>query len=120
MFKGGIFMRTKLKPFENYRTNYIATFKKYGKNIVSGRLYKTALLTDIKNTFGDYVSDHIWIRDLKEINKLNLKENDTIIFSAVVKKYQHGYVRNYVGENESMCDYCLTYLKNTRKLPSRV
>lgn len=82
-------MREALKPLQNIRFTYIATFEKFGINIVSGRQYKTALLTNVKNSFGDYICDHLWIRDVKQLNKLNIKKGDKIMFSAIAKKYQH-------------------------------
>lgn len=109
-------MREALKPFQNFRFNYIATFDKFGINYVSGKKYQTALLKDLKNSYGDYLCEHIWIRDLKLLKKLNLKQGDKITFSAMVKKYQRGHVENYIGENEDLCDYSLLYLENVKKI----
>ncbi len=104
-------MRNALKPLENIRFTFIATFEKYGTCIISGNPYKTALLRNIKNTFGDNICDHVWIREVWKIDKLHLKKGDIIKFSAKVAKYKHGY---YLANGDS--DYKLIYLKNIRKI----
>lgn len=82
-------MREALRPFQNIRFSYIATFDRFGINYVSGQKYETALLKDLKNSFGDYICQHIWVRETKPLRKLNLKSGDKIMFSAVAKVYQH-------------------------------
>lgn len=105
-------MRTGLKPFQNVRYTYVATFNRYGKNTVSGRTYKTMLFTNVKNIFGDFVCDHIWIREAKKFNKFKLKKGDIVSFSAVVKPYKRGY---YDTTDPSAKDYRLVYIKNIKK-----
>lgn len=98
-------MRSKLKKFENFRFTYVATFKRFGKVIVSGREYETILFTDLKNTFGDYICDHIWIRKIKKFKDLDLKTGDKVMFSAICKKYQRGYK----GESPLYPNYKITF-----------
>lgn len=103
-------MRNSLKPFEGFRYTYMAEFDRFGKVVVSGKEYKTVLLIDLKNIFGDYVCDHVWIREGKKFNKLNLNKGDKVQFTAVVKKYQH-----FKKDNKNI-DYRLIHLYDIKKI----
>lgn len=105
-------MRTLLKSFENIRFTYIAEYNKIGKNRSLNNRYETMLFKNLRNSFGDYICNHIWIREIKEIKKLNLKKGDKIQFSAVVKKYYRGDR----SKNKEKYDYKLVYLRNIRKI----
>lgn len=111
-------MRNKLKAFEDIRFTYIATFERYGKNIVSGIEYPTMLFTNLKNSFGDYICDHIWTREVKKFKSLNLKPGDKVIFSAQTKKYKRGYKgSNPLPRDYKLSyDYKLIYIKNIKKI----
>lgn len=111
-------MRNKLKAFEDIRFTYIATFERYGKNVVSGIEYPTMLFTNLKNSFGDYICDHIWTRETKKFKSLNLKPGDKVIFSAQTKKYKRGYKgeKPLPHDYKISYDYKFIYIKNVKKI----
>lgn len=106
-------MRNKLKAFENIQYTYIAEFSRYGSAIISNRKYDTVLLKNIKNVFGDYVCEHIWVREPWKFKKIKLQEGDKIMFKAVVKKYKRGYFKDTSNVD---FDYCLKYFHDIKKI----
>lgn len=111
-------MRVNLKPFKDIRRNYIATFERYGTNVVSGVEYKTILLVNVRNQFDDFVCEHIWLRETKMFDKLKLKKGDKVMFSAVVKEYKRGYYTQefYSNGKPITKDYRLCFIKNVKKI----
>lgn len=109
-------MRTALKTYNNIRCTFIAEFKRYGTSVISGVEYDTVLLLNIKNTFGDFLTDHVWIREAKKFKKLKLNQGDKVMFSAIVRQYQRGYLGGNTQKDESKCDYKLMYLEKIKKI----
>lgn len=111
-------MRTELKKINKVRDIFTATFSRYGtRRNWKGFDEKTYLLKDIKDKDGKIITDHLWLKDGKNIAKLGeLQEGDIIQFEARVGKYSKishieefdsGY-RWYYKEN----DYTLKYPSN--------
>lgn len=86
-------MRSGLKKLQDVRKTFISIFERYGtKTNWHGFPEETILLTDIKDTNGKKVTDHIWFSMTKGFGKLGkLKKGDMIQFDARVKEYVKGY-----------------------------
>lgn len=84
-------MRKKLQEIKEVRKTFTGIFERIGfKNGYKGVL-ETVLLKDIKDTEGNYISDHLWFNLTKGFESLNLKQGDVIQFNARVKEYTKGY-----------------------------
>ena len=91
-----MFMRKELSGFYKKTIKVTAVFKSYA--VTSGR--RNNLLTAIEKD-GELLTDHIWIRLPKEIEK-ELKKKSKYEFTAEVTKYYKGKK----GEDRKL-DYCL-------------
>lgn len=59
-------MRNELKNIGNETRNiYTATFKRFGTKSGYMGLVETVLLTDIKDTEGNIITDHLWFNKTK-------------------------------------------------------
>jgi len=84
-------MRKKLQQIEDERDTFIGVFDRFGeKNGYKGTL-RTVLLKDIKNKYGEIITNHLWFNLTKGFDKLNMKQGDIIQFDARVKEYVKGY-----------------------------
>lgn len=84
-------MRNKLRDLGcKERYLFTARFARFGfKNGWTGPV-KTLLLTDVTHN-GVVVCDHLWFTCGKQFESLDLKEGDTLSFSARVSSYTKGY-----------------------------
>lgn len=107
-------MRTALKPLDNLRREFTGTFERFGrKTSYKGYPTVTVLLTDIKDSSGKTVTDHLWFSYTKGFLALgDLREGDLIEFHARVREYVKGY-RGYrddaAMENPPRIDYRLSH-----------
>ena len=87
-------MREKLKKINGQRMTFKSTFKRYGgKDNWHGYPEKTILLTDVRDSGSNLMTDHIWFRMTKGFERLGeLKEGDKVQFDARVKEYTKGYI----------------------------
>lgn len=112
-------MRGKLKDIENCRQRFIGTFGRYGsKKGYKSRPVKTLLFTQITDTKGKEISDHIWFTTGKQFESLNLQPGDKISFDARVKEYTKGYKGRRENEYDSKPiekDYKLSHPNNIVK-----
>lgn len=85
-------MRDKLKQLgDKERYVFTGVFIRDGiKNGYKGP-ERTLLLSDIKDNYGNYVSNHLWFNYTKGFEKANLHEGDTVQFTARVSEYEKGY-----------------------------
>lgn len=85
-------MREKLANVEGLRTEWTATFKRYGtKPAYKGPPLKTVLLVEIKDAAGAQVADHLWMNYTNEFRELHLEPGEEIRFCARVAPYLKGY-----------------------------
>lgn len=85
-------MRDKLARVEGSRASFVASFGRFGtKNGYQGRQVKTILLTDVKDTAGNDICDHIWFTLTKGFEALNLQPGERVAFDGRVKPYWKGY-----------------------------
>ena len=99
---------------------FTGTFKRYGtKNNWHGFPEQTILLTNIKNSNGNIVTDHIWFKQTKGFEKINpLTEGDIISFEARVRDYVkgwHGAKAERYGEEDYVLDYKLNFPTKIKK-----
>lgn len=111
-------MRKELSKINNVRNTFTGTFVRLGiKRGWKGSTLTTVLLTDIKDSEGNVVSDHLWFNYTKGFESINLQENDIIQFEARVTEYLKGYC----GYREDVYkpiewDYKLSYPTKIKKI----
>lgn len=105
-------MRKKLAEINGIRKSFIGTFKRYGtKSGFNGTPITTLLLTNIIDSYGVVVTDHLWFNMTIGFENLGeLKENEKIGFDARVKEYEKGYV------DDREIDYRLSHPTKIRRV----
>ena len=74
------------------RHTFKGVFERFGmKRGWKGRTETTVLLTDIRDTEGDKITDHLWFNLTKGFCQAHLKQGDIIQFEARVDTYLKGY-----------------------------
>ncbi|MHA4812220.1 hypothetical protein ACX0G9_29260 [Flavitalea flava] len=111
-------MRTELKKTEMERGVFRGVFSKYGKKTnFRGPSTETILLTEIRNSEGLFICDHLWFNLTKGFGKLgHLREGEILQFEARVKSYKKGYINKSAGINESTLDYKLSHPTKMEKV----
>jgi len=92
------------------RRRFSGSFVRMGSKSSFGHLKPTILLSDIKDSSGKVVADHLWFNHTKGFMGLGeLYVGDVVSFDARVRPYVKGYVnhREYVDERE--WDYKLSH-----------
>ena len=97
-------MRKEFEPYENLELKFEATYIATDKQ-------KHHLLFDIISKETGY-TDHVWIKKSKELEKMNLKENDRITFKATIRKY----IKHKEMNTKLELDYELVNLKEIQKI----
>jgi hypothetical protein len=86
-------MRNQLAIINGSRTRFEGIFVRFGsKTAYKGYPIPTVLLKDIRSLADDNIrTEHLWFTCGKQLDKLNLKENDIVRFDARVTTYEKGY-----------------------------
>jgi hypothetical protein len=111
-------MRQKLQEMKEQRRRFTGVFVVYGKKAgFRGRRQETILLRDITDLAdGTVVADHLWFNLTNEFAELQLKQGDTVAFSARVKKYVKGYVNTLGKIDNRRHDYKLSHPTQVQKV----
>jgi hypothetical protein len=114
-------MRTVLKKIDTERNSFTGTFSKYGlKTNYKGPSTETILLTQITDSEGKFICDHLWFNLTKGFENIGtLKKGDRIRFDARVKKYEKGFVNRKAGIDQRTSDYKLSHPTRIVKLDNR-
>lgn len=105
-------MREKLKEINDVRATFTGTFARLGTKSSFGHPKQTVLLTDVKDSAGKIITDHLWLNLTKGFASLNLTPGVTIQFDARVKRYTKGY-RGYRDPDSPIeTDYKLSHPTN--------
>ena len=92
-------MRNKLRKIKNVRLRLSATVDRFGKkNNYKGPPSETIMLSDIKDTTGELLADHVWFTVRQTIAEANLEIGDQIEFEARVKRYTKGKYPNFESD----------------------
>ena len=104
-------MREELKKKNNQRITVIAKVARFGtKKAYKGPDLPTVLLTNIKDSQENLLTDHLWINLTKGYNDSGCRIGDTIKFNARVKGYEKGYKgRRYDVFKPVAIDYKLSH-----------
>lgn len=106
-------MRDKLAKVEGLRTEWAATFCRYGsKPAFRGPPLKTVLLVEIKDAAGVQVADHIWLNFTNEFRELHLEPGEQVRFAARVAPYLKGYG----APEDKALDFKLSRPSNIRRI----
>lgn len=101
-------MRFKLAQYKYQRRRFEGTFERFGVKAGYKGPLRTLVLLNIKDVLTHQeVCDHLWFTVGKQLDKLNLKENDVIRFDARVTRYVKGYVHR--DEDNREVDYRLSF-----------
>ncbi len=85
-------MREQLARLGDLRGRFTGTFVRYGtKPGWQGRIERTVLLKEVKDSRGVVVTDHLWFNLTKGFEMQDLKAGDVVSFSARVTPYLKGY-----------------------------
>jgi hypothetical protein len=87
-------MREKLKEICGVRARFRGRFERFGERTSGGYVKRMALLSDITDSKGNEMCDHIWLNLTKAVKALELKPGDRIEFTARVRPYTKGYYDN--------------------------
>ena len=111
-------MRKKLKSLEAIRSTFIGTFCRAGMKVDFGHPKRTLLLTNVKDSTGKIITDHLWFNYTKGFATLNLVPGDTVQFDARVKAYVKGYqgYREDIFDKPVELDYLLSHPTKLKKL----
>lgn len=111
-------MRKNLAKMNGERRRFIGTFKRYGtKSGWNGTPINTVLLTNILDSYGVEVADHLWFTMTIGFGNLGeLKEGDKIGFDARVKEYEKGYVNDRECIDDRKIDYRLSHPTKIRRI----
>jgi hypothetical protein len=111
-------MRNKLEKLEDVRGTFTGIFTRMGKKTSFGYPKTTVLLTDIKDSEGRRITDHLWFNLTKGFEALCLKPMDRVQFDARVKPYLKGYrgYRDDVYDSPVELDYKLSHPTKLQKL----
>lgn len=114
-------MRTALKKIDTERSTFTGTFAKYGlKTNFKGPSTETILLTQITDSEGTFICDHLWFNLTKGFENIGpLKKGDRIRFDARVKKYKKGFINRKIGIDQTTTDYKLSHPTAISKLDNR-
>ena len=103
-------MRKKLETHDGERLYFCGTFERFGTKPGWYSPEKTILLSDVKDKYGNIVTEHIWLNYTKGLQKLGeLEKGDRICFHARVKEYVKGYVSYREDIDERTVDYKLSH-----------
>lgn len=103
-------MRKKLESRDGKRLEFCGVFERFGTKPGWYTPEKTILLQNVKDKYGNVVTDHIWLNYTKGLQKLGeLCKGDCICFYARVKEYVKGYVSYRECVDERTVDYKLSH-----------
>jgi hypothetical protein len=113
-------MRNRLERLNGLRKQFTGTFVRYGSKAGwRGVIETTILLTDIRDSNGNLITDHLWFNSTNLFNQIQLTKGDKISFEARVKTYLKGYK----GYREEICqerpierDYHLIFPTKIKKI----
>lgn len=112
-----IIMRNELAKIDGERSEFIGTFVRFGEKDGYRGPVGTVLVRDVRDKYGEIVTDHIWFNLTKGFDSLNMKEGDIIEFRARVKKYLKGYMgHRYDVYSNIETDYKLSHPSKVKKL----
>ena len=111
-------MRNQLKNLNEVRATFTGTFQRIGTKSSFGHPKQTLLLTDVKDSEGKVVADHLWFNLTKGFASLGLTPGVTVRFDARIKKYEKGYkgYRDDVFDSPIETDYKLSHPTRLEKL----
>lgn len=111
-------MRQKLQEMKAQRGRFTGVFVVYGKKAgFRGRSQETILLREIRELAdGTVVADHLWFNLTKAFADLQLKQGDTVAFTARVKKYVKGYVNTLGKIDNRKHDYKLSHPTKVQRI----
>lgn len=111
-------MRKNLKQLGEVRATFTGTFARIGTKSSFGYSKNTLLLTDVRDSTGKIVTDHLWFNLTKGFAELSLVPGDTVRFDARVKPYEKGYkgYRDDVYDSPIETDYKLSHPTKLSKL----
>lgn len=89
-------MRTELRDRNGKRGEFTATFSRYGRATVriprrGSVQVVTLLFTDVQDSTGRKVTDHIWFKTCKQWAALGLRSGERVKFEARIVPYLKGY-----------------------------
>lgn len=111
-------MRKDLKKIEDVRCTFTGIFVRMGIKNSFGYTKQTLLLTDVKDSYGNVVTDHLWFNLTKGFAALALNPGDVVRFDARVKRYIKGYRgrRDDVYDSPVTTDYKLSHPTRLEKV----
>lgn len=83
-------MRERLQQLEDQTLRFVGCFVKYDRHktrLIGSR--KRTLLIHIKSDCGEYLSDHLWLGNVRLFKKLKVQKGDIVSFWGTVKPYKH-------------------------------
>lgn len=103
-------MRTQLKKIENTRIKVIGEVSRFGykpgfKNYEGS---DTICLTNIMDSEGNVLTDHLWLVIGKQLKTIEPQIGDKLSFCARSSQYVKGYVNYREGIDERHIDYRLS------------
>lgn len=84
-------MRSELKKINQVRGRFTGVVDRSGTKKSFGYIKPTILFTQIKDSAGNIVTDHLWFNLTKGFDSLELQQGDLVEFDARVKRYEKGY-----------------------------
>ena len=111
-------MRVKLKEKNHERGTFTGIFQRFGIKNSFGYTKQTILLTNIQDTDGILVADHLWFTMGKQFAQLRLQTGDKVKFNARIKSYRKGYkgYRDDVFGKPVTVDYKLSHPSKLERL----
>ena len=116
-------MRKELQSRNGKRGEFSATFSRYGRAKVRiprrGSIeVVTLLFTDVQDSTGKQVTDHIWFKTCKLWAALGLRAGERVKFEARIVPYEKGYagrrMDDYFEEGGTEIDYKLSHPTKAR------
>lgn len=85
-------MREQLKALEGVRGTFTGTVARFGtKKAYRGYPIPTIMLSEVRDAGGKIVTDHLWFKVGKQMEALELKTGEVVVFDARVTQYEAGY-----------------------------
>lgn len=113
-------MRKELKCLKHMRATFTGTFERSGTKTSFGHTKQTLLFTNIRDSDGRIVADHLWFNLTKGFAALGLLPGDAVRFNARCKSYEKGYkgYRDDVFDKPIEIDYKLSHPSKLQKILS--
>lgn len=111
-------MRKALERINGVRATFTGTFVRLGIKSSYGYSKQTLLLSDVKDSEGIVVTDHLWFNYTAGFAALGLVAGDIVRFDARVATYVKGYrgYRDDVYDKPIEKDYKLSHPTKLAKL----